>query len=199
MEVILTLIISYLVGSISGSFLLGKYFLHKDVRKFGSGNAGTTNAIRVFGMKIGILTFLIDMLKGSLVAFFLMKYNRDYLFLGILFAIIGHDYPFYMNFKGGKGIATTFGAFFVINPIWTGASFLILLLIAKFSGYVSVGSLLFLILNFLSQIITTNLDKNELIILIIITILGFVRHRSNIKRLINRNELTNRRKKWKFQ
>lgn len=199
MEVILTLIISYLVGSISGSFLLGKYFLHKDVRKFGSGNAGTTNAIRVFGMKIGVLTFLIDMLKGSLVAFFLMKYNRDYLFLGILFAIIGHDYPFYMNFKGGKGIATTFGAFFVINPIWTGASFLILLLIAKFSGYVSVGSLVFLILNFLSQIITTNLDKNELIILIIITILGFVRHRSNIKRLINRNELTNRRKKWKFQ
>lgn len=199
MEFILTLIISYLVGSISGSFLLGKYFLHKDVRKFGSGNAGTTNAIRVFGMKIGILTFLIDMLKGSLVAFFLMKYNRDYLFLGILFAIIGHDYPFYMNFKGGKGIATTFGAFFVINPIWTGASFLILLLIAKFSGYVSVGSLVFLILNFLSQIITTNLDKNELIILIIITILGFVRHRSNIKRLINRNELTNRRKKWKFQ
>lgn len=150
-------------------------------------------------MKIGVLTFLIDMLKGSLVAFFLMKYNRDYLFLGILFAIIGHDYPFYMNFKGGKGIATTFGAFFVINPIWTGASFLILLLIAKFSGYVSVGSLVFLILNFLSQIITTNLDKNELIILIIITILGFVRHRSNIKRLINRNELTNRRKKWKFQ
>lgn len=199
MEVILTLIISYLVGSISGSFLLGKYFLHKDVRKFGSGNAGTTNAIRVFGMKIGILTFLIDMLKGSLVAFFLMKYNRDYLFLGILFAIIGHDYPFYMNFKGGKGIATTFGAFFVINPIWTGVSFLILLLIAKFSGYVSVGSLVFLILNFLSQIITTNLDKNELIILIIITILGFVRHRSNIKRLINRNELTNRRKKWRFQ
>ncbi len=195
MEVILTLIISYLVGSISGSFLLGKYFLHKDVRKFGSGNAGTTNAIRVFGMKIGVLTFLIDMLKGSLVAFFLMKYNRDYLFLGILFAIIGHDYPFYMNFKGGKGIATTFGAFFVINPIWTGVSFLILLLTAKFSGYVSVGSLVFLILNFLSQIITTNLDKNELIILIIITILGFVRHRSNIKRLINRNELTNRRKK----
>lgn len=199
MEVILTFIISYLVGSISGSFLLGKYFLHKDVRKFGSGNAGTTNAIRVFGMKIGVLTFLIDMLKGSLVAFFLMKYNRDYLFLGILFAIIGHDYPFYMNFKGGKGIATTFGAFFVINPIWTGVSFLILLLTAKFSGYVSVGSLVFLILNFLSQIITTNLDKNELIILIIITILGFVRHRSNIKRLINRNELTNRRKKWKFQ
>ncbi len=195
MEVILTFIISYLVGSISGSFLLGKYFLHKDVRKFGSGNAGTTNAIRVFGMKIGVLTFLIDMLKGSLVAFFLMKYNRDYLFLGILFAIIGHDYPFYMNFKGGKGIATTFGAFFVINPIWTGVSFLILLLTAKFSGYVSVGSLVFLILNFLSQIITTNLDKNELIILIIITILGFVRHRSNIKRLINRNELTNRRKK----
>lgn len=195
MEVILTLIISYLVGSISGSFLLGKYFLHKDVRKFGSGNAGTTNAIRVFGMKIGVLTFLIDMLKGSLVAFFLMKYNRDYLFLGILFAIIGHDYPFYMNFKGGKGIATTFGAFFVINPIWTGVSFLILLLTAKFLGYVSVGSLVFLILNFLSQIITTNLDKNELIILIIITILGFVRHRSNIKRLINRNELTNRRKK----
>lgn len=199
MEVILTLIISYLVGSVSGSFILGKYFLHKDVRKFGSGNAGTTNAIRVFGMKIGILTFLIDMLKGSLVAFFLMKYNRDYLCLGIFFAIIGHDYPFYMNFKGGKGIATTFGAFFVINPIWTGASFLILLLIAKFSGYVSVGSLVFLILNFLSQIITTNLDKNDLIILIIITILGFVRHRLNIKRLINRNELPNRRKKWKFQ
>lgn len=195
MNVVLTLIISYLVGSISGSFLLGKYYLHKDVRKYGSGNAGTTNAIRVFGKKIGILTFIIDMLKGSLISYLLMKYNRDYLFLGILFAIIGHDYPFYMKFKGGKGIATTFGAFFVYNPLWSGIAFLILLLIGRFTGYVSVGSLIFLILNCAFQILTTSLNKSEMILLLLITILGIVRHRSNIKRLINRNELTSRRKK----
>lgn len=194
MNVFLTLIISYLVGSISGSFILGKYYLHKDVRKYGSGNAGTTNAIRVFGKKIGILTFIIDMLKGSLVAYMLMKYNREFLFLGILFAILGHDYPFYMKFKGGKGIATTFGAFFIINPLWSSIAFLILLLIGRFTGYVSVGSMVFLFLNFLFQILTTSLNKNEIIILLLITILGIVRHRSNIKRLINRNELKSRRK-----
>lgn len=194
MNVFLTLIISYLVGSISGSFILGKYYLHKDVRKYGSGNAGTTNAIRVFGKKIGILTFIIDMLKGSLVAYMLIKYNREFLFLGILFAILGHDYPFYMKFKGGKGIATTFGAFFIINPLWSSIAFLILLLIGRFTGYVSVGSLVFLFLNFLFQILTTSLNKNEIIILLLITILGIVRHRSNIKRLINRNELKSRRK-----
>ena len=194
MNVFLTLIISYLVGSISGSFILGKYYLHKDVRKYGSGNAGTTNAIRVFGKKIGILTFIIDMLKGSLVAYMLMKYNREFLFLGILFAILGHDYPFHMKFKGGKGIATTFGAFFIINPLWSSIAFLILLLIGRFTGYVSVGSLVFLFLNFVFQILTTSLNKNEIIILLLITILGIVRHRSNIKRLINRNELKSRRK-----
>ena len=194
MNVFLTLIISYLVGSISGSFILGKYYLHKDVRKYGSGNAGTTNAIRVFGKKIGILTFIIDMLKGFLVAYMLIKYNREFLFLGILFAILGHDYPFYMKFKGGKGIATTFGAFFIINPLWSSIAFLILLLIGRFTGYVSVGSLVFLFLNFVFQILTTSLNKNEIIILLLITILGIVRHRSNIKRLINRNELKSRRK-----
>lgn len=194
MNVFLTLIISYLVGSISGSFILGKYYLHKDVRKYGSGNAGTTNAIRVFGKKIGILTFIIDMLKGSLVAYMLIKYNREFLFLGILFAILGHDYPFYMKFKGGKGIATTFGAFFIINPLWSSIAFLILLLIGRFTGYVSVGSLVFLFLNFVFQILTTSLNKNEIIVLLLITILGIVRHRSNIKRLINRNELKSRRK-----
>ncbi|WP_308551858.1 glycerol-3-phosphate 1-O-acyltransferase PlsY [uncultured Peptoniphilus sp.] len=194
MNVFLTLIISYLVGSISGSFILGKYYLHKDVRKYGSGNAGTTNAIRVFGKKIGILTFIIDMLKGSLVAYMLIKYNREFLFLGILFAILGHDYPFYMKFKGGKGIATTFGAFFIINPLWSSIAFLILMLIGRFTGYVSVGSLVFLFLNFVFQILTTSLNKNEIIILLLITILGIVRHRSNIKRLINRNELKSRRK-----
>lgn len=194
MNVFLTLIISYLVGSISGSFILGKYYLHKDVRRYGSGNAGTTNAIRVFGKKIGILTFIIDMLKGSLVAYMLIKYNREFLFLGILFAILGHDYPFYMKFKGGKGIATTFGAFFIINPLWSSIAFLILLLIGRFTGYVSVGSLVFLFLNFVFQILTTSLNKNEIIILLLITILGIVRHRSNIKRLINRNELKSRRK-----
>ncbi|WP_276905848.1 glycerol-3-phosphate 1-O-acyltransferase PlsY [Peptoniphilus duerdenii] len=194
MNVFLTLIISYLVGSISGSFILGKYYLHKDVRKYGSGNAGTTNAIRVFGKKIGILTFIIDMLKGSLVAYMLMKYNREFLFLGILFAILGHDYPFYMKFKGGKGIATTFGAFFIINPLWSSIAFLILLLIGRFTGYVSVGSLVFLFLNFVFQILTTSLNKTEIIILFLITLLGIVRHRSNIKRLINRNELKSRRK-----
>lgn len=194
MNVFLTLIISYLVGSISGSFILGKYYLHKDVRKYGSGNAGTTNAIRVFGKKIGILTFIIDMLKGSLVAYMLMKYNREFLFLGILFAILGHDYPFYMKFNGGKGIATTFGAFFIINPLWSSIAFLILLLIGRFTGYVSVGSLVFLFLNFVFQILTTSLNKNEIIILLLITILGIVRHISNIKRLINRNELKSRRK-----
>lgn len=193
-KLVLTLTICYLIGSISGSYLLGKILLKKDVREYGSGNAGTTNAIRVFGRKIGIFTFLIDMLKGFFVAFLLSKYQREYLYIGIFFTIIGHNYPFYMKFKGGKGIATTFGAFLYLNPIYSVIAFFILLLIGRITSYVSVGSIVFLILNFIVSIFKLNLTKNEIVIVFIISLLGIFRHRSNIKRLVEGNELKSRGK-----
>ena len=116
MNHVLTLLISYFVGTISGSYIIGNIFLNKDIRKYGSGNAGTTNAMRVLGKKAGVLTFAIDFLKGAIVTIIIRKlFGNEFVPLGIFGAVLGHDFPFYMNFRGGKGVATTLGALALFN------------------------------------------------------------------------------------
>ena len=109
MKYILVIVISYFIGTISGSYIIGKLFLDK-------GNAGTTNAMRVLGKKAGVITFIIDFFKGVAVTFIIGRFfEKNLIPLGILGAIIGHDFPFYMNFRGGKGVATTLGALALFN------------------------------------------------------------------------------------
>lgn len=187
--IFLVLVLSYLIGSISGSFILGKLFLHKDVRNYGSGNAGTTNAMRVFGKKIGSLTFIIDMLKGILVVVLLKKFFPEYLFLGVLFCILGHDFPFYMKFKGGKGVATSLGSFIFINIKLTFIPGMIMLITLLSTKIMSLSSILFLSALLVSYIGFGSYSIYEKIIIAIVCLLGIVRHKSNIKRLIEGKEL----------
>ncbi|ERT56677.1 glycerol-3-phosphate acyltransferase PlsY [Peptoniphilus koenoeneniae] len=187
--IFLVLVLSYLIGSISGSFILGKLFLHKDVRNYGSGNAGTTNAMRVFGKKIGSLTFIIDMLKGILVVLLLKKFFPEYLFLGVLFCILGHDFPFYMKFKGGKGVATSLGSFIFINIKLTFIPGMIMLITLLSTKIMSLSSILFLSALLVSYIGFGSYSIYEKIIIAIVCLLGIVRHKSNIKRLIEGKEL----------
>lgn len=187
--IFLVLGLSYLIGSISGSFILGKLFLHKDVRNYGSGNAGTTNAMRVFGKKIGSLTFIIDMLKGILVVLLLKKFFPEYLFLGVLFCILGHDFPFYMKFKGGKGVATSLGSFIFINIKLTFIPGMIMLITLLSTKIMSLSSILFLSALLVSYIGFGSYSIYEKIIIAIVCLLGIVRHKSNIKRLIEGKEL----------
>ena len=109
-------LISYLIGSVLFAFIFGKLICHKDVRDYGSHNPGSTNAFRAFGKKIGTLAFAFDFLKGALATYlgYLFLKERG-MFLAALMVVIGHDYPIFMRFNGGKGIAASAGSLLVID------------------------------------------------------------------------------------
>lgn len=197
MNYILTLVISYLLGTISGSYIIGNIFLNKDIRKYGSGNAGTTNAMRVLGKKAGVLTFLIDFLKGAVVTLLVKKFFGYYFVpLGILGAVIGHDFPFYMNFKGGKGVATTLGALALYNFPLTLICYIVWLLGTIITKMVSVGSILFFVSIIIVYSFMSDLSIYNIILIDIVSIIGIIRHKENIKRIISGNENKIGGKKW---
>lgn len=197
MNYILTLIISYFLGTISGSYIIGNIFLNKDIRKYGSGNAGTTNAMRVLGKKAGVLTFLIDFLKGAIVTILIRKlFGYDFVPLGILGVVIGHDFPFYMNFKGGKGVATTLGALALFNFPLTLICYIVWLLATIISKMVSVGSILFFGSIIIVYSFMSDLSIYNIILINIISIIGIIRHKENIKRIMSGNENKIGGKKW---
>ena len=189
MNYILTLLISYFVGTISGSYIIGNLFLNKDIRKYGSGNAGTTNAMRVLGKKAGVLTFLIDFLKGALVTLIIRRiFGDEFVPLAILGAVIGHDFPFYMNFKGGKGVATTLGALALFNFPLTIICYVVWVLGTVLTKMVSVGSILFFVSIIIVYSFMSNLAMSNILIIDIIALIGIIRHKDNIKRIIAGNE-----------
>lgn len=189
MNYFLVLIISYLIGTISGSYIIGELFLNKDIRKYGSGNAGTTNAMRVLGKKAGVTTFIIDFFKGVAVTFIIGKFfGRNLIPLGILGAVIGHDFPFYMNFRGGKGVATTLGALALFNFPLTLICYIVWVLGTLLTKIVSVGSILFFISIIIVYIFMSDLTTYNIILINLIALIGIIRHKDNIKRLIAGNE-----------
>ena len=189
MNYILTLLISYFVGTISGSYIIGNLFLNKDIRKYGSGNAGTTNAMRVLGKKAGVLTFLIDFLKGALVTLIIRRiFGGEFVPLAILGAVIGHDFPFYMKFKGGKGVATTLGALALFNFPLTIICYVVWVLGTVLTKMVSVGSILFFVSIIIVYSFMSNLAMSNILIIDIIALIGIIRHKDNIKRIIAGNE-----------
>lgn len=189
MKYLLVLVISYFIGTISGSYIIGNLFLDKDIRKYGSGNAGTTNAIRVLGKKAGVITFLIDFLKGVAVTFIIGRFFEENLIpMGILGAIIGHDFPFYMNFRGGKGVATTLGALALYNFPLTLICYIVWLLGTVITKMVSVGSILFFISIIIVYTFMSELNTYNVVLVNIIALIGIIRHKDNIKRIIAGNE-----------
>lgn len=198
MNQILTLLISYFVGTISGSYIIGNLFLNKDIRKYGSGNAGTTNAMRVLGKKAGVLTFLIDFLKGALVTLIIRKiFGDEYVPLAILGAVMGHDFPFYMKFKGGKGVATTLGALALFNFPLTLICYVVWVLGTVLTKMVSVGSILFFVSIIIVYSFMSNLAMSNILIIDIIALIGIIRHKDNIKRIIAGNENKIGGRKWR--
>lgn len=198
MNYILTLLISYFVGTISGSYIIGNLFLNKDIRKYGSGNAGTTNAMRVLGKKAGVLTFLIDFLKGALITLIIRKiFGDEFVPLAILGAVIGHDFPFYMKFKGGKGVATTLGALALFNFPLTLICYVVWVLGTVLTKMVSVGSILFFVSIIIVYSFMSKLAMSNILIIDIIALIGIIRHKDNIKRIIAGNENKIGGRKWR--
>ncbi len=190
MKVIFLIILSYLIGCFSSAYLIGKVFKKIDIRTYGSGNAGATNAVRVMGKKLGVLTFLLDFFKGFIAVFigyWILGYNGG--LIAAICVVFGHDFPIFLGFKGGKGIATTIGVMAVLNFPAALVSVIIGLIVGVVSRYVSLGSIVFLIINpVMNAIIIKEFNPNLLLTTIVLALVGLFRHKSNIQRLINGNE-----------
>ena len=186
MDLISICLISYLMGSIPFGFLFTKIFLNKDIRKIGSGNIGATNALRTGNKIIGISTLFFDILKAILPLIFIKLNFPEFIFVSALVIFLGHVFPIWLKFKGGKGVATYLGILFCINYI-LGLIFIITwLIIFLISKYSSLGSILSsLIIPFF---IFFNPNYENEYFFIIMFVLIFYTHRENVKRLINKEE-----------
>ena len=186
MDILVIGIISYLMGSIPFGLILTKLFLKKDIREVGSGNIGATNVLRTGNKFIGYSTLALDVLKAIIPVIFVKFYYSDFLYIASLCAFLGHVFPIWLKFKGGKGVATYLGILFAIN-INFGLIFVITwLVIFVFSKFSSLSSLL------ASSSIPTYLliisKFDQLIFFTIMFVLIFFTHRENIKRLKNNEE-----------
>ena len=180
------IIISYLLGSIPFGLILTKIFLKKDIRKIGSGNIGATNALRTGNKAIGYSTLILDILKAVIPVIYVKIYYTDYLYISSLCVFLGHVFPIWLKFKGGKGVATYVGILCCLN-IFLGISFgiiwFIVFFISKYSSLSSLlGALSIPIINFFI------FNHDVVLFFIIMFILIFYTHRENIKRLLNRTE-----------
>ena len=186
MELILIISCSYLMGSIPFGYLLTKIFLKKDIRDIGSGNIGATNALRTGNKLIGYSTLSLDVIKAVLPVIFIKFNYPEYIYVSSLSVFIGHVFPLWLKFKGGKGVATYVGILFCINVpfgLLFISTWLLLYFIFKYSSLSSLLATLTIpvyILFFLS-------GKN-IIFFLIIFVLIFYTHKENVKRLINKEE-----------
>ena len=186
-KIILMLIIGYLLGSIPSGVWIGKIFYNKDIRNYGSGNMGTTNTFRVLGKKAGIVVLLMDMLKGTITAClpFIFHVNVSVLLIG-LSAILGHVFPIFAGFRGGKAVATSVGVLLVYNPLFFTIAWAIFIITLYISSMVSVASMLgFTLVSIISLFFN---DRVLTIVAIVLTIFVFSRHWKNIERIKNGTE-----------
>ena len=186
MEFLTIGVISYLMGSIPFGFILTKTFLKKDIREIGSGNIGATNALRTGNKLIGYSTLLLDVMKAILPVLYVKINHPELIYIASLCAFLGHVFPVWLKFKGGKGVATYVGILFTIN-IFLGfifcVSWLLIFLISKYSSLSSlIGSLTIPVYIFFNDQMSNALFFGIMFVLI------FYTHRENIKRLKNKEE-----------
>ena len=186
MDIIIICLISYLMGSIPFGFILTKIFLKKDIREIGSGNIGATNALRTGNKVLGYSTLALDILKAIIPVLYVKFYFSEFIYISSLCVFLGHVFPIWLKFHGGKGVATYVGILFVID-IYLGLLFtfvwFFIFIISKFSSLSSlIGSISIPIyFLFLSQF-------KDVLFFSIMFVLIFFTHRENIKRLKNKEE-----------
>ena len=186
MDIFLIGIISYLMGSIPFGLVLTKIFLKKDIREIGSGNIGATNALRTGNKTIGYLTLILDILKAVAPVLYVKIFYQDFLYIASLCAFLGHVFPIWLKFKGGKGVATYVGILFTID-IYFGFIFTVSWFVTFFiSKYSSLSSLIAAFSIPIYLLILNQFD--QVIFFTIMFVLIFFTHRENIKRLKNKEE-----------
>ena len=180
-EIFFISIYSYLLGSIPFGLILSKIFLKKDIRQSGSGNIGATNVLRSGGKVLGFLTLIMDGLKSYLAVMITIRFFSDYFFLSAILVFLGHLFPIWLKFKGGKGVATYLGILFGLNFFYAVVFILSWLTIIFITKFVSLGSLV-------SSLIVLSMNVyfeglNDSIMLFLFLVLIIYSHRTNIGRL----------------
>ncbi len=195
---ILLLIFSYLLGSIPSAIWIGKWFYKKDIREFGSGNAGATNTFRVLGKKAGIPVLILDILKGFFavqLSFYTTGIDTDSegfinlkIILGIS-AFLGHLFPVFAEFRGGKGVATLLGACLAISWAPTLMSLGVFVILLFATGYVSLGSIGASLFYPFSEIVIIQTEyPTKVVFSMLIALLLLITHQKNIERLFKKQE-----------
>ncbi|MFP7477523.1 glycerol-3-phosphate 1-O-acyltransferase PlsY [Terribacillus saccharophilus] len=188
MEYVLFILLAYVIGSIPSALIVGKVGYNIDVREHGSGNLGATNTFRILGKKAGIIVLIADILKGTIATILPVLFGFDlYLLVIGLGAVIGHVYPIFARFKGGKAVATSAGIILGVNALLFAiiiASFVIVLLISK---YVSLASMTAGVVGVIVSIFIAQ-DIVLSIVLGLLAIFILYKHRQNIVRIIRREE-----------
>lgn len=192
LKIICILVFSYLIGSISSSIIISKIMTGEDIRKHGSGNAGATNALRVLGKKGGILTLLGDILKtviAILISKVILKEDTSLaVYLSGVGAVLGHNYPVWFGFKGGKGIAVSITAILFADFKIGLIVLIVSLLIMATTKYVSLGSVMGAVLCILLSLILRWDDVYYILFTVIVGVLAIYRHKANIVRLLKGEE-----------
>ena len=185
MDYIITALVSYLFGSIPFGYLFTKILLKKDIRNVGSGNIGATNVLRTGNKLLGYLTLVLDIAKAVVPVIFIKLNYPDLVYISALCAFLGHLFPIWLKFKGGKGVATLVGILLSINIYYAivfGTVWILSFVISKYSSlsslFASISIPIYLLI----------IDKGNIIFFIIMFVLIFYTHRENIKRLINKEE-----------
>ncbi|NLA77676.1 MAG: glycerol-3-phosphate 1-O-acyltransferase PlsY [Clostridiales bacterium] len=190
---------SYLIGSINFSIIFSKSVFNKDIRKLGSGNAGSTNMLRNFGKRMGGVVFVCDILKGylplALVSYLAKSERIPYfcIFVSAVFIILGHLFPIFFGFKGGKGVATSSGIILATQPVLFPFIFLVMLVTVAATGYVSLGSVLCSAVYPAGALLVSLIVKDGhavswFLTALFMAVMVIFMHRGNIKRLINHEE-----------
>ncbi len=194
MEIFLVILVSYLLGNFQTSYFLGKWFMKSDIRELGSGNAGSTNALRVYGAKFGIATLLLDALKGTLAVLIAKHFLVEAeIYLAGISVVVGHVWPVVLKFKGGKGIATTIGVALAISPLVAIICVILGLLIIAKTRYVSLGTMsaitIWPIISYILMITNVyDISYKFLIFASVLALIAIYKHKANIKRLIQGTE-----------
>lgn len=189
-KILMVVIVAYFLGNFSPSYLLGRVLKGEDIREKGSKNAGSTNALRVFGKKIALVTFILDIVKGILAVWIGRKlFGVEGSYLAGLFVVIGHNWPILLGFRGGKGIATTIGVMIAISPLYFIISCLIGVVIIYTTRFVSLGSItIVVLLPICALIFNRPFDGDLFLLCAMLALMGIYQHRKNIERLRSGNE-----------
>lgn len=198
MQEIVLIFIAYLVGSLPTAVLVSKYFFGIDIRDYGSGNAGATNTFRVLGTRWGAFVMVVDILKGVLASFLYLllpyyltnEWDRTNFMIGLgLSAVVGHIFPVWANFKGGKGVATLLGMVLAIQPLVALCVIAVFLLVLYLTRFVSLSSILAsMAFPLFIMVIFNEPEPLYRVFAIAVALMVILTHQKNISRLLQGNE-----------